>query len=145
MKGMERDFSEAVFNNERQKLEYAWFHLQEVTRKPTAAELLNRDNTLWPSDSFIRDVFLNHHAEYKQEYARIRQSLPVGWISGDHTFKVRQLTLYSTGDGGFSSMSVVGGKKNKKGKIDRFSVKMAIFKEKKVRSSEVNPACRRKK
>ena len=38
--------------------------------------------------------------------------------------------------------AVVGGKKNKKGKIDRFSVKMDIFRGKKVRSSE---ACRRKK
>ncbi len=45
----------------------------------------------------------------------------------------------------YSWQAVVGGKKNKKGKIDRFSVKMAIFRGKKVRKSEVNPACRRKK
>ncbi len=58
-------------------------------------------------------------------------------------------------DKGFSSMSEgknenkiswpagVGGKKNKKGKIDRFSVKMAIFRGKKDRATKVNPACRR--
>ena len=44
-----------------------------------------------------------------------------------------------------SCPAVVGGKKNKKGKIDSFSVKMAIFRGKKVNSSKVNPACRRKK
>ncbi len=40
--------------------------------------------------------------------------------------------------------AVVGGKKNKKEKIDRFSVKIAILRGKKVRSSKVNPACQRK-
>ncbi len=45
----------------------------------------------------------------------------------------------------FSWPAVVGRKKNKKGKFDRFSVQMAIFRGKKVMSSEVNPACRRKK
>ncbi len=74
---------------------------------------------------------------------------------------IRQLALYSTDDGsrqGFffhvggeknknkiSWPAVVGGKKNKKGKIDRFSLKIAILRGKRVRSSEVNPACRTKK
>ncbi len=39
----------------------------------------------------------------------------------------------------------VGGKKNKKGKIGSFSIKMATFRGKKDNSDEVNPACRRRK
>ncbi len=35
--------------------------------------------------------------------------------------------------------------KNKKGKNDRFAIKMAIFRRKKDWLEEVNPACRRKK
>ena len=61
-------------------------------------------------------------------------------------------------DRGFSCMSEVNknknissypanvrGKKNTKGKTDRFSIKMAIFRGKKRQVREVNPACRRKK
>ena len=75
--------------------------------------------------------------------------------------EIRQLTLYSTDDGsrqGFSLhvggkkiknkiywLAGVGGKKNKKGKIDSFPIKMAIFRVKKDNSDEVNPACRKKK
>ena len=74
---------------------------------------------------------------------------------------IRQLSLYSTDDGSRQEFFFhVGGKKIilkflgrlvseerkiKKGKFDRFSVKMAIFLRKKDRSSKVNPACRRKK
>ena len=39
----------------------------------------------------------------------------------------------------------VGGKKMKKWKIDKFSMKMAIFRGKKNRTGGLNPACRRKK
>ena len=67
-------------------------------------------------------------------------SLPFSWLGSSH-YILRMMDP----DRGFSLPAVVGGKKNKKGKIYRFSVKMAIFRGKKVRSSEVNPACRRKK
>ncbi len=74
---------------------------------------------------------------------------------------LRQLSLYSTDDGSrqrfffyvggkkikikFLGQLVLKERKIKKGKIDRCSLKMAIFRGKKEGSSKVNPARERKK
>ena len=77
-----------------------------------------------------------------------------------YIFHFRLPALYSTDDGSLQGFLLhvggkkiknkncwpadVGGKKNKKGNIDKFSVKMAIFRGKKDKSGKLNPACQMK-
>lgn len=70
----------------------------------TFEDIENEIGSLWPSDNFLKDTFLNHFRNHKQLYRHKLQEICGSTMAMDHTFKVSSNIGFVRSDGAWVAL-----------------------------------------